>query len=152
MFEKTQKIYVSARHLSRVAAVQAVYQMEQNPDDRQDVVRQFLQARFAEDIKGTTEPDFEFFKEITEFLAKNLTAFDGQIAEHLTDQWKIDRLPSLTRSVLRCALYEVTHATGVPTPVIINEYLEVAKGFLEKKDVSFIHGVIDVLSGKIRKP
>jgi N utilization substance protein B len=53
--------------------------------------------------------------------------------------------------VLRCALYELTHAPAVPTPVIINEYLEVAKGFLEKKDVSFIHGVIDALSGKIRK-
>lgn len=150
MFEKSEKIHGSARHLSRVAAVQAVYQMEQNPDDRQDVVRQFLQARFNDDVKGTTEPDLTFFTEITNFLAKSLSVFDQQITEHLTEQWKLERLPSLSRAVLRCALYELSHAPTVPTPVIINEYLEVAKGFLEKKDVAFIHGVIDVLAGKIR--
>jgi N utilization substance protein B len=151
VFEKPGKIHGSARHLSRVAAVQAVYQMEQNPDDRQDVVRQFLQARFNNDVKGTTEPDLNFFKDITNFLASDLNIFDQQITEHLTEQWKIERLPSLSRSVLRCALYELTHAPSVPTPVIINEYIEVAKGFLEKKDVSFIHSIIDVLAGKIRK-
>lgn len=151
MLEKSQKIHGSSRHLARIAAVQAVYQMEQNPDDRKDVVRQFLQTRFNEDIKGTTEPDLNLFKEITNFLASDLNIFDQQIMEHLTEQWKIERLPSLSRSVLRCALYEITYTPSVPTPVIINEYIEVAKGFLEKKDVSFIHGVIDVISGKIRK-
>lgn len=151
MVEKLEKIHGSARHLSRVAAVQAVYQMEQNPDDRQDVVRQFLQARFNNDVRGTTEPDLNFFTDITNFLASDLGIFDQQITEHLTEQWKIERLPSLSRAVLRCALYELTYAPSVPTPVIINEYIEVAKGFLEKKDVSFIHSIIDILAGKIRK-
>lgn len=150
MFEKNQKIRGSARHLARVAAVQAVYQMEQNPDDRQDVVRQFLQARFGEDIQGSIEPDLNLFREITESLAKNLTIFDDQIAEQLTEKWTIERLPSLSRSILRCALYELTHVADVPTLVVINEYVEVAKGFLEKKDVSFIHGVINAISEKIR--
>ncbi|MBP9828739.1 MAG: transcription antitermination factor NusB [Proteobacteria bacterium] len=150
MFEKSQKIYGSARHLSRVAAVQAVYQMEQNPEDRQDVVFQFLNSRFNEDVKGTTEPDINFFKDITNFLANDLSVFDQKITEQLAEQWKIERLPSLSRSILRCALYELTNTPSVPTSVIINEYLEVAKSFLEKKDVSFIHGIIDALAKKIR--
>jgi len=150
VFEKSQKIYGSARHLSRVAAVQAVYQMEQNPEDRQDVVRQFLSTRFNDDVKGTTEPDLNFFKDITNFLANDLSIFDQKITEQLAEQWKIERLPSLSRSILRCALYELTHTPAVPTSVIINEYLEVAKSFLEKKDVSFIHGIIDALAKKIR--
>lgn len=150
MLDEPQKIYGSARHLSRVAAVQAVYQMEQNPEDKQDVVHQFLQTRFINDVKGTIEPDLVFFTEITTFLTNNLHAFDEQITNQLTEQWKIERLPSLSRSVLRCAIYELTYSPAVPTSVVINEYLEVAKSFLEKKDVSFIHGVIDAISKKIR--
>lgn len=150
MFDKPQKIYGGARHLSRIAAVQAVYQMEQNPEDRQDVVHQFLQTRFGNDVKGTTEPDLNFFTDITTFLANNLCTFDEQIINQLTNQWKIERLPSLSRAILRCALYELTYSPAVPTSVVINEYIEVAKNFLEKKDVSFIHGIIDAISGKIR--
>ncbi len=152
MFKEIGKIRGSARHLSRNAAVQAVYQMEQNPDDRQDVVRQFLQSRFIEDIKGTIEPDLKFFTAITQFLADNLSVFDGLISEHLKEQWKIERLPSVSRSVLRCAIYELYHESAVPTLVVINEYIEVSKGFLDKKDISFIHSILDQISTKIRKP
>ncbi len=152
MFKEIGKIRGSARHISRNAAVQAVYQMEQNPDDRQDVVRQFLQSRFIEDIKGTIEPDLKFFTAITQFLADNLSVFDSLISEHLKEQWKIERLPSVSRSVLRCAIYELYHEPTVPTLVVINEYIEVSKGFLDKKDISFIHSVLDQISTKIRKP
>lgn len=149
MFEK---IHGSARHLSRNAAVQAVYQMEQNPADRSDVVRQFLQSRFKDDVKGTIDPDLKFFTAITQFLAEDLSIFDSQIIEHLREQWKIERLPSVSRSVLRCAIYELYHEPAVPTLVVINEYVEVSKGFLDKKDVGFIHSVLDQLAAKIRKP
>ena len=152
MFEKIEKIYGSARHLSRNAAVQAVYQMEQNPADRHDVVRQFLQSRFGDDVKGTIEPDLDFFTAITQFLANDLSVFDEKIVEQLQAQWKIERLPSVSRSVLRCAIYELIHEQTVPALVVINEYVEVAKGFLDKKDVGFIHGVLDQLASKIRKP
>jgi transcription antitermination protein NusB len=152
VFEKIEKIYGSARHLSRNAAVQAVYQMEQNPADRHDVVRQFLQTRFNDDVKGTIEPDLNFFTAITQFLADELTMFDDQITEQLSEQWKIERLPSVSRSVLRCAMYELYHEPTVPTLVVINEYIDVAKGFLDKKDVGFIHGVLDQLAAKIRNP
>ncbi len=152
MFEKIEKIYGSARHLSRNAAVQAVYQMEQNPADRQDVVRQFLQSRFGGDVQGTIEPDLNFFTAITQFLADDLGVFDAKITEQLQAQWKIERLPSVSRAVLRCAIYELSHEPTVPTLVIINEYVEVAKGFLDKKDVGFVHGVLDQLASKLRKP
>ena len=71
-----EKIHGSARHLSRNAAVQAVYQMEQNPADRSDVVRQFLHSRFKNDVKGTIDPDLKFFTAKSErykiILVKNL--------------------------------------------------------------------------------
>lgn len=152
MLENDDKIIKgSARHLARNAAVQAVYQMEQNPDDRDDVVRQFLQSRFSKDIKGAVDPDFNLFIAITNFLAKNLNIFDDLITEHLKEQWKIDRLPSVSRAILRCAIYELSHEPTVPHLVVINEYIEIAKGFLEKKDVSFIHSLLDNLAGILRK-
>lgn len=150
MIKNPEKIYGGARHLARVAAVQAVYQMEQNPEDRQDVINQFLHNRFDIDVKGTTKPDTNFFREITSHLQENLHIFDSRIKEQLTQQWTIERLPSLSRAILRCALYEITYSLEVPTIVIINEYIEVAKGFLERKDIAFIHGVIDSLSKKMR--
>lgn len=150
MDEKPFKIHGSARHFARIAAVQAVYQIEQNPEDKMDVVRQFLQNRFREDFKGSTEPDINFFKVITEHLQNNLNCFDNIISEHLSEGWVLNRLPSLSRAVLRCAAYELANELTVPVPVILNEYAEVAKGFLDQKEVNFIHGVLHNMVGKLR--
>lgn len=148
--DKPFKIHGSARHFARIAAVQAVYQIEQNPDDRMDVVRQFLQNRFREDFKGSTEPDTQMFITIVEYLQKNLNCFDEVIVQHLGNGWTLNRLPSLARAVLRCAAYELNNELTVPVPVILNEYAEVAKGFLDQKDVNFIHGVLHNISEKLR--
>ena len=130
--------------------MQAVYQMEQNPSDRHDVVRQFLQSRFGHDIKGTIDPDLNFFKTITEFLVNDLSIIYDTISEQLQEQCKLERMPSVSRAVLRCAIYELTHEQTVPTLVVINEYVEISKGFLDKKDVGFIHSTLDQLANKIR--
>lgn len=150
MTDKPFKIHGSARHFSRIAAVQAVYQIEQNPDDRMDVVRQFLQNRFREDFKGSTEPDIDLFKTITEHFQNNVNCFDEILSQHLSDGWSLNRLPSLARAALRCAAYELNHALTVPVPVILNEYAEVAKGFLDQKEVNFIHGVLHNIAEKLR--
>lgn len=150
MADKPFKIHGSARHFARIAAVQAVYQIEQNPDDRMDVVRQFLLNRFREDFKGSTEPDTQMFITIVEYLQENLNCFDEIIANYLGDGWTLNRLPSLARAVLRCAAYELANQLTVPVPVILNEYVEVAKGFLDQKDVNFIHGVLHNITDKLR--
>jgi N utilization substance protein B len=150
MEDKPFKIHGSARHFARIAAVQAVYQIEQNPDDKMDVVRQFLQNRFREDFKGSTEPDTQLFITIVECLQKNLNQFDEIISEYLSEGWALTRLPSLARAVLRCAAYELSSELAVPVPVILNEYAEVAKGFLDQKDVNFIHGVLHNIAEKLR--
>lgn len=150
MTDKPFKIHGSARHFARIAAVQAVYQIEQNPDDRMDVVRQFLQNRFREDFKGSTEPDIAFFKVIAEHFQNNVNCFDEILSKHLSDGWSLNRLPSLARAVLRCAAYELSNELTVPIPVILNEYAEVAKGFLDQKEVNFIHGVLHNIAEKLR--
>lgn len=144
------KITGGARHVARIAAVQALYQIEQNPEDAGMVVNQFIYNRFKNDFKLSTEPDIELFKTITAYLQKNLNCFDEVFKKHMSEEWTLERMPSLTRAILRCAVFEIDKELETPIPVIINEYTEVANGFLEKKDVSFINGILQKISNAIR--
>lgn len=56
--------------------------------------------------------------------------------------WKLKRIPKVTLSILRLAIYEMNHAEEIPVSVTINEAVELAKKYSTKEDASFINGVL----------
>ena len=77
--------------------------------------------------------------------------FDIVISKYLAQNWKIERLASVIRTILRLAVYELKNCLTIPDRVIINEYIEITKAFFDNKnEPAFVNGMIDKLSQEIR--
>ncbi len=148
----TQNKSLSPRHLARVAAVQAVYQIEQNPAQKEVFINQDFSSESSLDLfELPAQPNIPLYTALTSGLVGNLAKYDDIIRMQLSTNWKIERLPSISRAILRCACFEFDVESATDSAVIINEYVEIAKSFLENKDVKFINGILDKLSKQLRK-
>ena len=77
--------------------------------------------------------------------SKNQKKIDDLISLNLKN-WKLSRIESLVRSILRISIYELLYETTVPKKVIFNEYIEIAKFFFDGEESSLINGVLDAVS------
>lgn len=94
------------------------------------------------------ELDVEFFEGALEGLSSHKEAIDGIIAESLKN-WKFERVSIVDKSILRLGTYEIffSHIT-VPTAVVINEAVELAKKFGTDESGAFVNGVLDAIRKK----
>lgn len=140
------------RSVARLAAVQALYQMDVAQTDRDDVIDQFIEHRFrnerAQEIYAGA--DRRFFSAIVRGVVDRQRDVDPIINEQLRDGWRLSRLDSILRAVLRAATYELVDKPDVPGPVIINEYVDVAHAFFEGEEPRVVNGVLDRLNKKLR--
>lgn len=148
----SQATQASARRLARLAAVQALYQLEVNGGEASRVILEFLQHRLSEPIDGLTleELDRQFFGDLVAGVSKDGAELDEVVKPALVDGWPLERLESIIRLILRCGAFELWQRPDVPARVVINEYLEVAHAFYEDKEPAFINGVLDRLAHSLR--
>lgn len=141
-----------ARSAARLAAVQALYQIEANNSAALIVVQEFVDHRFGEIIDDSqfTNADSDFFSDIVLGIDKNSAPIDDHIKASLSADWNLGRIESVARAVLRAGTYEIIARPDVPTGVIINEYVDVTKAFFEDSTPGFVNGVLDKIAGKIR--
>lgn len=144
---------IRGRTAARLGAIQALYQLEQEPRDPTQVVLEFTLHRFNQVIEGVKamNPDSELFSEIVLGAQQHQQSIDEMIATVLSADWRLERLDAVVRAILRAATYELVHNPLVPTPVVINEYVELAKSFYEGREAGFVNASLDVLAQKLRK-
>lgn len=142
-----------ARSAARLAAVQALYQVEMNDEPAQLIVEEFINHRLGEVIEGDhyADADEAFFTNLVMGVEKRSKEIDGHVAGSLTDSWTLERIEPVARGILRAGTYELIARPDVPTSVIINEYVDVAKAFFDDSKPGFINGVLDRLAKIIRK-
>jgi transcription antitermination protein NusB len=70
----------------------------------------------------------------------------------VADRWRVDRMPVIDRAVLRLALYELRHEPDVPTAVVLNEAVRIAKSFSTEHSGRFVNGVLASLARVERPP
>jgi N utilization substance protein B len=150
--QKTQKNKNTPRHASRIAAVQALYQIEQTNDNVKVVIRQMIEGEFPTlKQEGYIKPDIAFFEDLVNNTSVLQVEFDEIISAHLAHNWKMERLASVVRTILRLGTYELKNCLSIPDRVIINEYIEITKAFFDNKsDPAFVNGILDKLSQEIR--
>ena len=88
-----------------------------------------------------------------ESLIQGVLEHQSEIDEHIRGcilNFSFERLASVDRNVLRVAVHELQNCPHVPAPVILNEAIEVAKALSAGESGSFVNGVLDRLSKKIR--
>jgi transcription antitermination protein NusB len=143
----------SRRSVARLAAVQALYQLELNPGvDPAAVVREFTGHRFGHEIDGDqyAEADPVLFSDIVHGVAVDQEQLDAAISAVLTEGWPISRLDAVLRAILRAGAYELVHRHDVPPRVSISEYTAVAHAFFVGKEPGLANGVLDRLGRNLR--
>ncbi|MGV6800493.1 MAG: transcription antitermination factor NusB [bacterium] len=150
--EPTQAAFVQKRALARMAAVQALYQMEHAQTGLNKIIDEYKD--YQQDIDGQGEgraihqADFAFFENILRGVIDSQESLDRAIEKKLADGWTLKRLDATTRAILRCGAWELAMLADMPAKVSINEYIDVAHAFFEdeSKEPAFINAILDGLS------
>ena len=142
------------RMLARLAAVQALYQLEIGGQGVDAAVREFKAHRLGGDLDGEAirEGDDDWFEDVVRGVVERQRKIDPYIQRRLREGWTLKRLDSTARAILRCALYELTAKPDVPYKVVIAEYLGIANDFFGEgeQETRFINGVLDTAAKEIR--
>jgi N utilization substance protein B len=143
---------IQPRSVARLAAVQALYQMEVSGAGVDSVIREFSEHRFDRDVEGErlAAADETFFAELAKGVVSNQAKVDQGIAKRLASGWRLERLDATARAVLRAGAFELMYRPDVPTEVVINEYVEIAKSFFEGPESGFINGALDAIARDAR--
>ncbi len=141
------------RSVARLAAVQALYQLELNREaDPEAVVREFARHRLGHEIDGDRygEADPALFSDIVRGVQADLDQLDAMISEVLTEEWPLPRFDAVLRAILRAGAYELVHRRDVPPRVSINEYTTIAYAFFSGKEPGLANGVLDKMGRILR--
>lgn len=145
---------MDARTMSRLAAVQALYQMEHSKTGVEAVIREFQQFRLGGEIEGHAirEADSDFFEILLRGLIETQDKVDPFINRHLSEGWTLKRLDATARAILRCGTYELIMHPEVPYRVVLDEYVELAGSFFESNttEAGFINALLDSAAKEVR--
>lgn len=158
--KKTSGDAPKPRTVSRMAAVQALYQMDLAGTDAGEVIEQFLAA--PETVEGAETDgeadlsislegaDTTFFAEVVKGVVRRQRDIDPLVDQQLRTGWRLVRVDSILRAILRGGVFELLERTDVPARVTINEYINIAKAFFEADEPRVVNGVLDRIAHKVR--
>jgi transcription antitermination protein NusB len=140
------------RTAARLAAVQALYQIELAPAPVEAVITEFIDHRFGREIEGERQGDADptLFAELVRGAFARQDELDRLIGAALSPDWPLARLETVLRAILRAGAFELLCRADVPAPVAINEYLDIAHAFFTGKEPGMVNGVLDRLARGLR--
>lgn len=140
------------RGAARLAAVQALYQMDIGGTGMLEVVNEYEMHRLGKELDGDLyrQADADWFRSIVSGVVGQQRQLDPLIRSSLTDDWPLSRLDSTLRAILRAGAYELSSRRDVPVAVIVSEYFDVASAFFEDDEPKLVNAVLDRLAGKLR--
>src|SRR5690606_17852845 len=109
--------------------------------------------RLGTEIDGDLyrEADAQWFRAILSGVIENQSYIDPVIRQSLTEDWPLSRLDSTLRAILRAGVYELTKRSDVPVPVIVSEYIDIAKAFYgEEEEPKLVNAVLDRVARRVR--
>jgi transcription antitermination protein NusB len=140
------------RSAARLAASQALYQMEIADKGLNDILAEFEAHWLGQEIEGDayTPADLAFFRDVVSGVQRDQLRIDRALDETLADGWPLKRVEALMRAILRAALYELRNRPDVPARVAVTEYVDVAAAFFGPDESGMINAVLDALARQIR--
>jgi N utilization substance protein B len=140
------------RRAARLAAVQALYQMELSGASAADAIAdQALREPDVETEGRVRAPiDQTYFGDLVRGVRDRRDDIDRMIDGALTEGWKIARLDAVLRAIMRAGACELLTKPEVDAPIVINEYVEIAKSFFEGNEPKMTNGVLDRLAKILR--
>jgi N utilization substance protein B len=140
------------RSAARLAAVQALYQMDVSGKSVIDALAEFEAFWIGREVEGIEfkPSDINFFRDILSGVVKNQRAIDVKIDKALSEGWPLKRIEAVLRAILRAGGYEMMFRKDVPARVVITEYVDVTHGFYGDDEPGLVNAVLDNLARDVR--
>ena len=141
-----------SRSAARLASVQALYQMDMEDIGIARLLNEFHSHRLGQEIEDAqyADADPDFFDDVVSGVDARRAEIDERVDGKLGEKWKMGRLDKTMLQLLRCGTYELIARPDVPTATVIDEYLDVAHAFFDKKDAKFVNGLLDAVAKDVR--
>ena len=140
------------RGAARLAAVQALYQMELSGTGVLEIVSEYENFRLGQELDGDQylKADASWFRSIVAGVVKDQRALDPLIADSLIEGWPLSRLDATIRAIMRAGVFELIERKDVPVAVIVTEYVEIANAFFSEDEPKLVNAVLDSVARKVR--
>ena len=140
------------RGAARLAAVQALYQMEVAAKGLNEIVAEFESHWIGREVEGSQYLPAEaaFFREIVGGVVRDQRALDPLIDAALSKGWPLKRIEALMRAILRAGAYELQHRPDVPVRVVVSEYVDIANAFVDADETGMVNAVLHDLGARMR--
>jgi transcription antitermination protein NusB len=141
-----------SRSAARLAAVQALYQLDMEKSGIAKLLAEFHAHRLGAEIDDVqyAGAEVDFFDDLVSGVDARRAEIDAMIESKLGDQWKISRLDKTMLQILRAGTYELIARPDVPKASVIGEYIDVAHAFFDEKDAKFANGLLDAVAKDVR--
>ena len=140
------------RGAARLAAVQALYQMDIAGAGINDIFAEFESHWLGNEVEGDTYLPAEaaFFRDVVSGVVRDQKKLDPLIDEALSKGWPLKRIEAILRAVLRAGAYELEHRKDVPGRVVVSEYVDVANAFVDREETGMVNAVLDQIGRQFR--
>ena len=143
----------ATRMAARLAAVQALYEMETAGKGILETMSEFDSHWLGREVDGVDAGavDRGFFRDLVSGVLREQRTVDRILDETLAENWRLARLEAVSRAILRAGAYELWFRRDVPVASTIAAYLEVASGFHDDAETKFINGALDAVARRLRE-
>jgi N utilization substance protein B len=140
------------RGAARLAAVQALYQMDIAGAGINDVFAEFESHWIGGEVEGEKYLPAEgaFFRDVVSGVVRDQARLDPLIDDALSRGWPLKRIDAILRAVLRAGAYELEHRKDIPGRVVVSEYVDVANAFVDREETGMVNAVLDQIGRQFR--
>ena len=140
------------RGAARLAAVQALYQMEVGGTGLLETAAEYEAHRLGKEIDGVLyrDADAQWFRAILSGVVEHQKRIDPIIRQSLVDGWPLSRLDATLRAILRSGVFELMDRRDVPVAVIVSEYVDIARAFYNEEEPRIVNAVLDRVARRVR--
>jgi N utilization substance protein B len=126
--------------------------MDMTAIDLNQVIAEFQTHRLGQEIEGCQyhEAEAAFFRDLVEGVVREQLRIDPLVDQHLAEGWRLNRVDSILRAILRAGAYEILLRDDVPARVVISEYIDLAHAFFEGDEPKVVNGILDKLAREAR--
>ena len=134
---------MSKRRKSRELALQGLYQIEISEDQAGDVLK-------LDWVEGKIDREMEeFTRKLINGTLNHIQEIDQYIQKY-SPNWNLSRINILDKNLLRFSIYSLLYQKEIPSNIIINEAVDIAKKFCEDDSYKFINGILDEANREVR--
>jgi N utilization substance protein B len=140
------------RGAARLAAVQALYQMDIVGTGLNEILGQFESHWIGRELDGAQYLPAEaaYFRDLVSGVLREQRTLDPMVDKALAEGWPLKRIEAILRAVLRAGAYELGHRNDIPARVIVSEYVDIAHAFVDTEETGLVNAVLDHIARQCR--